>query len=546
MEFELRFDKVIDWALTRRLIPNEWPAILKGLRKITQEALDEVSERTENVKVKEVVADDRSPSYRTAELIYQLICDSPEGDKNMLGFHSHPVAKQWRALVQNFKRKNMYICDYAKYLLQVVRYDFSAKKKEIQHITTQLTDTSRRQQDNEKQRPKLLAKYAEATAKYSIDDNTTNFRTALLDRVAVALPEQIARSVECIQDSKLSEIIEFYRMFSEYTADSNMAELPILQKIVKSGNPFLRDALDYHESLPEAWERVQASFQSERQKQLSSQHDGDALSAAAVEISECGINLGAEPPADAEGPASGINWDVADSAGNAEPPPQEGIQLGTPEAPVEEGIHWDASADIANTAHDDEWEDVMKSSMNINWDVLCCEGFEMEPEEKTATAEDVDLLSTSAGRHLVIMDLLELEGFLLQRLAQQRHKSFIKDSLSRSETEIQDYLNNVQRALRLIDGSEIHALSLMKIPRFLDNAVANLETRKELCSKPDRIAQSLEVKRAQLQKDLARCHENLSALRKDGQNAKAQLEEALSSLVRPHRCKLVGDVDILA
>merc|ERR550534_359094 len=150
MELDVAYDKIIDWLCSRRKIPVEWPTILKGLHKKTQQALDDYTDCT-NPKIQKLLQEHPAPTFQTAMEVYRHICESSEGEKNLIGFHTRPRAKVWCALVQNYKKRNIYLCDFAKDLVQMVRYDWSSAKKQIQQYTKQITDLDRRKQENERQ-----------------------------------------------------------------------------------------------------------------------------------------------------------------------------------------------------------------------------------------------------------------------------------------------------------------------------------------------------------------------------------------------------------
>lgn len=45
--------------------------------------------------------------YLAAKKVYEVILESPEGGKTMLGTHTHPGAAKWKAVLDTYRRRNL-------------------------------------------------------------------------------------------------------------------------------------------------------------------------------------------------------------------------------------------------------------------------------------------------------------------------------------------------------------------------------------------------------------------------------------------------------
>ena len=466
--------------------------------------------------------------------------------KSFLGYYSDPHLAAWDDVVRSFKKGNLYLAEAARALVQDCKYEVAALRKTQEKNEKRAAEIDRRVSELKHsareagktlvamcEQSGILPEVSSGSGDGSCDDGTgadaavidqamrLDFRACLLARV----PELSGRLRDVhasVQDTDVVQAAEYYRAFTDYVHGDGAGGTARLDAL---GGLVLR-ALDD----PESTTAVAVK-------------GGDSGGGGDVDWGVEGLDMG--------------DLDLGD--------------LGADDGGGEVKIDWGGDGNDNNTAGGEATADC--GAVEIDW----AAEFEATTEEGDGEASPLvaRALSTTAERHALLTDLLELECFLTQRVVQttdggsrggigslqqmlqttsssssssSSSGSCGSDLLKSTSTEdLKRWLGVVRRVVGALrdDPSLQQLLVISRGGLGLTGMVKEFERLRRKRDKCAKGVDALQTERLRLEEEVRRARPVIEFYRAKVRRHKAVVEAALAGLFDGSRFHLVGDLNTI-
>lgn len=454
LPLDVHYDRMIEWMVDRSTLPTKWSEGVSRCRELLEPLLADLPPRAE---IKALLRDPSEMSYFDCRRIFEVLLEEAKqaGDagKTLFGSYANARLKAWDALLSAFRKKNVFLGDAARLLVQRTDHEIPAIKascaqhsQQIQELTRKATETTRNAGETER-------KLAAACAKVGIDG--VSYRSELAALVS-ELPALLVRVDSATRNEHVVAGAQYYRAFTAF-----IREAPVVGRAAgggraggKAGKGTSGAAAALASEEPTAPDALLPSLQRYMEldvvrSDVADSADGaggDSGAAGAakgesggeVEI-DWGIDVsgGDNGAGDSGGGGGGVDWGIEASGGDTGDAP-----AGTAATAKEVEINWDLSVDGGRDAGGSrgeieiDWGGGDDAGGGIDWgggggdDAGAAAGAgggegggdaceAIEATDTTASA----ILQDSSLRVKLVDDLMELEGFLAQRLTEMRDEA---------------------------------------------------------------------------------------------------------------------------
>lgn len=493
---------LVDWLLSRRLIPEDYVHLLAGVESKCSEAL--TFSVSDQATTKLISQHRENLHYLAIKEIYEAITKSPEGQaKSLLGVHLHPGAAKWRAALDAYRRRRLGWASAARFLARQIGYEIPALRKHAGACERQVAECVQRQQELKQQEENAKLRYQEM-----LEDLGIQGFDPRLELRAHAMNELPRLNQELLALLKLhsEELLEYHRAFAELAAGEPLSEppLPALAWLTTS-----KGRLELEEL-----ERQVPSLRAARKALGQGPFKG---------MQGAGASAVPEPPMEA--PAE-IDWGIElTSSGGA-------------------GIQWDVGAELSAAAA----EAAPPDPGGIDWSAITLDGLELaagEDKEPAAEGDPLDILLNFEVREFLHREILELAAFLSARVAELESSSsedLGPRSAHKSLGEVKALVEVVSKAEELLAGECTQRLTMLwSSDRYLEQQVRRVEVAKSQCHKPLAKRTALDKVRAERLEEARRTGEEAERLRTLSRKVKGDLEAELSAYFRS-TVQIVGEM----
>ncbi|KAG6582761.1 CDK5 activator-binding protein [Phytophthora cinnamomi] len=552
LPIDIQYKQLLEALVDRRIVPHKWLEQHKQIRDAIAALYPELplaSEQLSQFRAKRPSHEDLS--YFDCKFIFECLEQSDEGaSKNFFGQYTSSVLKRWSALIRQYEKNNVFAAEAARIIAQNTAFEIPFLKKSIQQNEKQVADNNRKAADLTRSIAEYKRKLETSCADMGIAGE--NFREELrrLPRELPSIFDGVAKAICC---DEIADAIEYHQALQTYLHD---CEVPVVASVVEatssSSSKKEKKNKKKGKKQPEVTEDPEITTD-EPFELVVAPHKFFAaieeLRHASDELVETGAML------DFEAEAAEISWDISlDDSGTADA------------GEIDWGIETVASADpAADTSVGD-------APVEIDWDITASDVAEPVGQadaieaagaeamvDVPATSQQVTrvgLLDDSEFRTRVLNDLLELRGFLRQRLIELSASDSVAFANQfqgssplleqQSTTKIEEFQAAVDQAVSLLTNKRLQQLVLIKTSeRYLDRHVANLEMLTKHMDKCRREIHVLEDKNVDLIDATKSVQPQINSLVAATKKLKKELEAALPALFKGYKVNIVGEVNSL-
>ncbi|XP_053944421.1 CDK5 regulatory subunit-associated protein 3 [Cuculus canorus] len=362
---DIQTSKLLDWLVDRRHCNLKWQSQVLAIRQKIDVAIRDMPE---NEEIKQLLAGAYLHYFHCLRIV-EILKGTEASTKNLFGRYSSQRMKDWQEIVSLYEKENTYLAELASLLVRSISYEIPSLRKQISRCQQAQQDFTRREEECQLGAAELRERFFTSCKQYGITGDNVRQELLALVKDLPSLLSEIAAGA-----GALSEAIELYQACVEFVCESS-AELvvPLLRHVGKRGNTTV---YEWRTGLqPLRVERPAAEEVPEPPKE-------DTIDWGDFTLEPTSAGDGAQ--------GEGIDWGIT-----LEPDPQ-----------VPGGINWG----------DGESEEVQIAVLEAGTEV---------PEGVACGSEALTLLENTETRNQFIDELMELELFLSQRLAEMEEEADI-------------------------------------------------------------------------------------------------------------------------
>ncbi|XP_032058658.1 CDK5 regulatory subunit-associated protein 3 [Aythya fuligula] len=363
---DIQTSKLLDWLLDRRHCGRRWQAQARLVRQRMEAALRDMPEHPE---IRQLLAGSALHYFHCLRIV-EILRGTEASTRNLFGRYSSQRMKDWQEIVALYEKENTYLAELASLLVRSVSYEAPALRKQISRCQQAQQDFARREEECQLAAAELRERFYASCKQYGITGDNVRQELLALVKELPSLLSEIG-----VGASALTEAIELYEACVEFVCESSAEPvLPLLRHVGRRGNTTVyewRTGLE-----PVRVERPEVQEVPEQPKE-------DAIDWGDFTLEPSGASDGAATG----GAQDEIDWGIA-----LEPSPQDN------------GIDWgDGDGDGAQIA-------VLEAGTEV-------------PEGVACGSEALTVLELAETRNQFLDELMELELFLAQRLAEMEEEA---------------------------------------------------------------------------------------------------------------------------
>ncbi|XP_062893121.1 CDK5 regulatory subunit-associated protein 3 isoform X2 [Mobula hypostoma] len=423
---DIQTSKLLDWLVDRRHCDLKWQSSVLTIREKINNAIQDMPE---NEEIKQLLSGSYIHYFHCLRII-EILRRTEASTKNIFGGYSSQRMKDWQEIVSLYEKDNVYLVELASFLVRNVSYEIPSLKKQISKCQQLQQEYARKEMDYVNNAATLRDKFYASCKQFGITGK--DVRQELLS-LCKDLPSALTAIAEGARD--LTDIIELYEACVEFVC-GRVSEpcVPLLKYIHNRGNTTVYE-----------W--------------------GTGQTPKAIERPVSNECAEARP---AEG-ADTIDWGESAAVG--------GIDWGIS---VEESVEPNGQEKGADVI---DWGEDANGAVEISI---------VEPgkeDDGVARGNDaLSILENTGTRNQFVNELMELQVFLTQRLAEMREEADIL-SINQFQTapaalQSQD-VSKVTSMLALVGDlvqrlTEVkmrHLLLIHASPRYVDRVTELLQQK---------------------------------------------------------------------
>ncbi|XP_064030656.1 CDK5 regulatory subunit-associated protein 3 isoform X1 [Pogoniulus pusillus] len=368
---DIQTGKLLDWLVDRRHCNLKWQSQVLAIREKINVAIQDMPE---NEEIKQLLAGAYLHYFHCLRIV-EILKGTEASTKNLFGRYSSQRMKDWQEIVSLYEKDNTYLAELSSLLVRSISYEIPSLRKQLSRCQQAQQDCSRREEECQLRAAELRQRFLGCCRQYGIaGENVRQELLALVKDLPVLL-SGIAAGV-----SALSEAIELYQACVEFICESSTElVVPMLQYVGKRGNTTVYEWRTGLQPLRVDRPRVE---------ELPEQPKEDVIDWGDFTLQPAQGGEGGTANGGAQ--SEEIDWGIT-----VEPEPQQG-----------DGIDWG----------DGDGQEVQITVLEAGTEV---------PEGVACGTDALTLLEHTQTRSQFIDELMELELFLSQRLAEMQEEADI-------------------------------------------------------------------------------------------------------------------------
>lgn len=398
LPIDIQYNKLLDWLVNRRHCIQEWQPQVAKIREKINVAVEDMPAIEE---ITSLIEGSHINYFHCLKIVEIMKDDTDSGKKNIFGQYSSKKMKDWMEIIKLYEKDGIYLAETAQMLTRNVNYEVTALKKQIAKCQQTQKDCDRKEAEYAAKAVELRKKYDTTCKQMGIEGKKIKSELVALLSDLPDVFSKIAKSTDSLQDA-----VTFYGNFVNFIMNSNELSdtcVPVLKYVQKNGNTTTYEwrTGTKPDKIDETAVVIDVSDEKDVTDNLDAIDWGD-IGSSGDNLAESAIDFGED-----------IDFDIGD------------ITIET--TGVGEGGDNQDSANLSMVEHSGE-------DNGIDWsDTVIVEKHKPDSGEGVAKGEDaLSILDNPKTRNLFIDDLMELEAFLTQRLAEVQ-KSTDGDIISTSQ-----------------------------------------------------------------------------------------------------------------
>lgn len=521
LPIDIDYAKFLPWLVDRRRVPRDWHTYLKSARSLLRHALSLTPPpalAALNLSPPDALSPPL-PYFHALDVLAALTAhDAPAHwqagpDKDILGRYRAPTSRAWAAAVAAFEKSHVYLADCAQVLVRNTDVEAHALKAAIAALQKDAIDLARRDAPAVRAAADAKERFYLACREFDLPkDDNVDFYAALREAVAHSVPVLLRHAVQCAKHPAFVHAIRYYADFVAYVRQAR-GDAPHV--VCEAANCVVEGDVD----------------------SLIKPPVETGVTAADVTGVDWGIDVASDGLQADVGPTE-IDWGIEiDTSGS--------IQATT----LGNGDSSSAGVDVPAAAGDAiDWNESAEGDGQVGGH---------DDDDSDAHNANCFALTDPKSRELYLNDLIELDAFLAQRVAEFSRAGNTEIGLVMQQaSETPDFVKAVdveqlalfqqavQDALRAINSAETRRmLALQSDDRRLERAARAILEKKHVAERVHAAINVLRKRRARTIDHLAAETPKLEELGRITRDIKKRTEKALSELYKGRVVHILGEIN---
>ncbi|XP_054161592.1 CDK5 regulatory subunit-associated protein 3-like [Oppia nitens] len=510
LPIDIHTNKLLDWLISRRHCPKEWQQSLTEIRNKIKSAIEDMPP---NDNITQLLSNNYI-EYSVCQKITEVLKVTEKESKNVFGYYSSQRMKDWLEITKLYEKDSIYLADWAQSLIRNVNYEVPSLKKQLAKCQQTIEECEKGVEDCLKQSNAYKNEYTLSANNLGITgQNIKEELTAQLNDLPTKL-DKIYKEIP-----ELSLVKDYYQTFLSFTLKKDKMDcLKVLCYLLERGNTTY---FEYRTGIvPEVIEEFKST--------LCFSDD------------------------------NGVNSD----AGNDNIDFGDGIDFGDDTASTETPST--GNGDFVHIERDDlssEQIDFGSDGDGINWDITSGPNDEIKSSDdnigNVAKGEDAQsVLMNTNSRNDFINELIEIEGFLDQRLFELRSDEDIVSSnqfqnappLLQLTTPdgVSAMLEAVKRLLAKLMTPKMKVLYYMKdSTKYIENVSQKLKHIETLSERAANRSKLFESKRLTAIENMRQIEPKIPLLINQTRDLQRKIESDISKRYKNRFVNIMGGIQVL-
>mmetsp|Transcript_27985 Transcript_27985/g.71206 ORF Transcript_27985/g.71206 Transcript_27985/m.71206 type:complete len:552 (-) Transcript_27985:464-2119(-) len=542
---DVHYNKLLDWLLDRKKVPDTWMYRIRDLNKRKQDAIDQLPDIDALKDLKNSAP--ASIDYFKCARIREILTSEKKEENKAKGFFAAALAsasafartdkvmQEWKEILKAYESEGLLLAEAAKKLVQNANFEIPYQAKVIKRSQDQIDELHKKEAEYRKAAVEADEHYEEMKKKYGI---TSSNITTDLKKSTDQLPQLLNDVGEKCMSSTIKAAVEYYQAYvafvegaddalaseegKEVAGDKTVRVTPVLARVCEEGNTEME--------MEAAADMVVAEGEG----------SGAALS---IDWGDFVVE-GGEGEVEAAAPSAGMTgfsmeMSVEGEEGGSEKKDE------SEDAGAALGGFGAFSAALAEAEAENGVEET--ANVNIDWGDFGVETKEEVEKVPSTMLENADI------RTDFLNDCAELRSFLTARIhemsgdegmgAVMRMASAPQLLRDTPVERLQAQLDDINKVVSMLNAEDVQRLLLIRSSqRYVDNLVDSLLSMESQSSSLLARAEAAVAKRGELQERIGKANPILESLRKETKELKEKIEEEMSKILDGRQVRIMGEV----
>ncbi|XP_013774182.1 CDK5 regulatory subunit-associated protein 3-like isoform X1 [Limulus polyphemus] len=520
LPIDIHTNKLLDWLISRRVCKQEWQENILTVREKINNAIQDMPAVEE---ITQLLAGTYINYFHCLQII-ELLKETESDSKNIFGRYSSQRMKDWQEVVKLYEKDNVFLAEAAQLLIRNVNYEVPSLKKQIAKCQQTQEECNRKEEEYAKNAIQLKEKFYETCKQLGIEG--VNIRKELVSLLN-DLPDIFSRVTERMMD--LNSAREYYVEFLNFTLkrdDIKQICVPLIGHLIEKGNTTTYEWRTG--TVPEVVEGSQPKVPLDMDNGQSSCVPDDQ-----IDFGSDGIDFGDDQS------SSTLNGDFVHVDKIDFDDGEQAISL-------DDGgeINWDISVETSGIS------DLAEVSESVT---------DKGGGDSVRVARGSDaltLLDNPETRSLFLNELMELKGFLSQRIVEMKTEGDVLLSSQFQEApatvqlqtadEVQKMLDMVTDILTQMTNVRMKHLCLISdSPKYVDRLTESLRQKLEQSEKMELSKQAVMERRKTILEDQRQLEPKLDLIIKKTKILQKQIEDTISKQYKNRPVNIMGGISVM-
>ncbi|XP_061764112.1 CDK5 regulatory subunit-associated protein 3 isoform X1 [Nerophis ophidion] len=227
LPIDIQTSKLLDWLVDRRHCNLKWQNDVKVIREKINAAMQDMPESEE---IKQLLSGSYIHYFHCLRIV-EILKGTEASSKNIFGRYSSQRMKDWQEIVSLYEAENIYLAEVASLLSRNVNYEGPAMRKQLAKAKLLQQEMSRREVECQRSAADLRERYYATCKQYGIKgDNVPRELQALLKDLPDVL-DKVGQDAAMLEDK-----IQLYTSFTNFVCEWSEPVLPMCTFVQRRGN----------------------------------------------------------------------------------------------------------------------------------------------------------------------------------------------------------------------------------------------------------------------------------------------------------------------
>ena len=513
LPIDIHISKLLDWLISRRHCNQQWQENIFVIREKINLALQDMPAVDEILQLLQGTYINYFHCLRILELLKETEADT----KNIFGWYSSQRMKDWQEICRLYEKDGIYLAEAANLLMRNVNYEIPALKKQMAKCRQQQLDYARKEGE-------YAGNAAELREKFNVRCRQIGIEGKRVKTELMALVKDMPKVYDDVvsHSNKLTAAVEFYLTFIKFLlpkTGNSTDRLHMLQYVIAHGNKTTYEWRTGNKPTQIIEPTFDIIFQDE------------------VVLDSTEETTGANDD---------IDWgafDVTDEQNVNSQSEEEKIvgldDIETSSTPAESTSFVHLDIEIIN----DDGVDLSVSDVSHGSDNI------VRGKDAYTVLDNVET------RNIFINNLLELESFFTQRLAELNSSNsygvsgqlqFVPNEIQRDVADLQKMLIDVKNVLVKLTAPHMVDLLLIRTsPKFVERLAGSLQKINADAEKSMSFSRLMAQRRQEVLGEEKAVQPKLEIIIQKTKELQKQIENQISKKYNNRRVNIMGEINMI-